>query len=125
MKSTIVLNPQHITLLGVEVIVVLASLTLLSVQPRHASKESKTKHCRRTRARIRTSTIIQKNVEPNDHYPLTCTPENGVWMLGNLNTCRFLPLPGSETKSSSLMMFYEGKKSMSMISWSRKGTQAI
>ena len=44
--------------------------------------------------------------------PLTCT-QNGVWMLGNLNTCRFLPLPGSEAKSSNLMMF---KKSMSMIS---------
>ena len=42
----------------------------------------------------------------------------------NLNTCRFLPLPGGEAKSSNLMMFYEGKKSMSMISWSRKGTQA-
>ena len=54
---------------------------------------------------------------------LTCT-QNGVWMLGNLNTCRFLPLPGGEAKSSNLMMFYEGKKSMSMISWSRKGTQA-
>ena len=64
------------------------------------------------------------SVEPDDHYPLTCTPENGVWMLGNLNTCRFLPLPGSEAKSSNLMVFYEGKKSMSMISWSRKGTQA-
>ena len=58
-----------------------------------------------------------------DHYPLTCT-QNGVWVLGNLYTCRFLPLPGSEAKSSNLMMFYEGKKSMSMISWSRKGTQA-
>ena len=59
-----------------------------------------------------------------DHYPLTCTrtPENGVWMLGNLNTCRFMPLSGSE--SSNLMTYYEGKKSMSMISWSRKGTQA-
>ena len=69
--------------------------------------------------------IDQKSsVEPDDHYPLACTPENGVWMLGNLNTCRFLPLPGSEAKSLNLMMFYEGKKSMSMISWSRKGTQA-
>ena len=46
------------------------------------------------------------SVEPDDHYPLTCTPENGVWML------RFLPLPGSKAKSSNLMMFYEGKKSM-------------
>ena len=62
------------------------------------------------------------SVEPDDHYPLTRT-HNGVWMLGNLNTCRFLPLPGSEAKNSNLMMFYEGKKSMSMISWSRKGTQ--
>ena len=61
--------------------------------------------------------------ELDDHYPLTCT-QNGVWMLGNLNTCRFLPLPGGEAKSSNLMMFYEGKKSMSMISWSRNGTQA-
>ena len=61
------------------------------------------------------------SVEPDDHYPLTCTPENGAW---NLNTCRFLPLPGSEAKSLNLMMFYEGKKSMSMISWSRKDTQA-
>ena len=71
-------------------------------------------------------TKIQRSssVEPDDHYPLTCTPENGVWMLGNLNTCCFLPLPGSEAKNSNLMMFYEGKKSMSMISWSRKGTQA-
>ena len=90
-------------------IVVLGSLTLLSVQPRHASKESKTKHCRRTRARIRTSPFRTKpsSVEPGDHYPLTCTPENGVWMLGNLNTCHCLP--GSETKSSNLMVFYEGK----------------
>ena len=112
------------TLLGV-----LASLTLLSVQPRHASKESKTKHCRRTRARIHTSPSRQSHeassVEPDDHYPLTCTPENGIWMLGNLNTYRFLSLPGSEAKSSNLMMFYEGKKPMSMISWGRKGTQAI
>ena len=61
-------------------------------------------------------------IEPDDHYPLTCTPENGVWMLWE--TCRFLPLPGSEAKSLNLMTFYEGKKSMSMISWSRKGTQA-
>ena len=106
----------------------LASLILLSVQPRHASKESKTKHCR-TRARIHTSPSRQSHeassVEPDDHYPLTCTPENGVWMLGYLNTCRFLPLPGREAKSSNLMMFYEGKKSMSMImiSWGKKGTQ--
>ena len=94
----------------------------------------KAKHCRRTRARITIYARIHtgftvarvkatKPREPDDHYPLTCTPENGVWMLGNLNTCRFLPLPGSEAKSSNLMMFYEGKKSMSMISWGRKGTQ--
>ena len=95
-------------------IVVLASLTLLSVQPRHASKESKPKQLE--------FEINQAN-DPDDHYPLTCT-QNGVWMLGNLNTCLFLPLPGGEAKSSNLMMFYEGKKSMSMISWSRKGTQA-
>ena len=100
-------------------IVVLASLTLLSVQPRRPSKESKTK-----RTSPRFSDRGSSSVEPDDHYPLTCTPENGVWMLGNLNTCRFLPLPGSEAKNSNLMMFYEGKKSMSMISWSRKGTQA-
>ena len=68
--------------------------------------------------------VASVSVEPDDHYPLTCTPENGIWMLGNLNTCRFLPLPGSEAKSSNLMMFYEGKKSMSMISWGRKRTQA-
>ena len=91
-------------------IVVLASLALLSVQPRRASKESKE--------------LQASSVEPDDHYPLTRTHENGVWMLGNLNTCRFLPLPGSEAKNSNLMMFYEGKKSMSMISLSRKGTQA-
>ena len=103
-------------------IVVLASLALLSVQPRRASKESKTKQelAHFTKLDIQRSS----SVEPDDHYPLTCTPENGIWMLGNLNTCRFLPLPGSEAKSSNLMMFYEGKKSMSMISWSRKGTQA-
>ena len=68
--------------------------------------------------------VKASSVEPDDHYPLTCTPQNGVWVLGNLNTCHFLPLPGSEAKSSNLMMFYEGKKSMSMISWSRKRTQA-
>ena len=101
----------------------LANLTLLSVQPRRAGKESKTKHCSRTRARIRTSPCTVP-LEPDDHYPLTCTPENGVWMLENLNTCRFLPLPGSEAKNLNLMMFYDGKKSMSMISWARKGTQA-
>ena len=74
-------------------------------------------------ARIRDSIFINQANELDDHYPLTCT-QNGVWMLGNLNTCRFLPLPGGEAKSSNLMMFYEGKKSMSMISWSRNGTQA-
>ena len=72
------------TLLGVEVIVVLASLTLLSVQPRRASKE------RQELAHFTDSAIDQNSsVEPDDHYPLACTPENGVWMLGNLNTCRF------------------------------------
>ena len=117
------LNITYFTLLGVEVIVLLASLTLFSVQPRHASKESKTKHCRRTQARILTSPSFRtkpSSVEPDNHYPLTCTPENSVWMLGKLSTCRFLPLPGSE---ANLVMFYEDKKSMSMISWSRKGTQ--
>ena len=88
----------------------LASLKLLSVQPRHASKESKNE--------------IPSTVKPGDHYPLTRTSENGVWILRNLKTCRCLPLPGSEAKSLDLMMFDEGKKSMSMISWSRKGTQA-
>ena len=92
-------------------IVVLASLTLLSVQPRRPSKQSKTHFAK-----------IQRS-SSDDHYPLACTPENGVWMHGNLNTCRFLPLPGSEAKNSNLMMLYEGKKSMSMISLSRKGTQ--
>ena len=89
-------------------IVVLASLALLLYSPAASYRFS-------TRS---------SSVEPDDQYPLTCTPENGVWMLGNLNTCRFLPLPGSEAKSSNLMMFYEGKKSMSVISWSRKDTQA-
>ena len=103
-------------------IVVLAILTLLSVQPRHASKGSKPKQELELEFEIRYSSINQAN-EPDDHYPLTCT-QNGVWVLGNLNTCRFLPLPGGEAKSSNLVMFYEGKKSMSMISWSRKGTQA-
>ena len=91
-------------------IVVLASLALLSVQPRRASKEQEL--------------ASDRLVKPDDHYPLTCTPENGVWMLGNLNTCRFLLLPEGKAKNSNLMMFYEGKKSMSMISWSRKDTQA-
>ena len=95
----------------------LASLTLLSVQP---SKERKTKQELAHFTKIQRS----RSVEPDDHYPLTCTPKNGVWMLGNLNTCRFLPLPGGEAKSSNLKTFYEGKKAMSMISWSRKGTQA-
>ena len=103
-------------------IVVLASLTLLSVHPRHASKESKPKQELELEFESDSIFINQAN-EPDDHYPLTCT-QNGVWMLGNLNTCRFLPLPGGEAKSSNLTMFYEGKKSMSMISWSRKGTQA-
>ena len=66
------------TLLGVEVIVVLSSLTLFYVQPRHPSKGSKTKQ------ELAHFTKIQRSssVEPDDHYPLTCTPENGVWMLG-------------------------------------------
>ena len=77
-------------------IVVLASLTLLSVQPmpRHASKESKPKQ--------ELELEFNQANEPDDHYPLTCT-QNGVWMLGNLNTCRFLPLPGGEAKSSNPM----------------------
>ena len=37
---------------------------------------------RRTRARIHTSPSRQidqaSSVEPDDHYPLTCTPENGI-----------------------------------------------
>ena len=102
-------------------IVILASLALLSgVLARKAKQEL----VHFTKLDHSASSAIDR-VEPDDHYPLTCTPEkNGVWMLGNLNTCRFLPLPGSEAKSSNLMMFYEGKKSMSMISWSRKDTQA-
>ena len=95
-------------------IVVLASLTLLSVQPRRPSKEIKTKQ------ELAHFTKIQRSssVEPDDHYPLTRTPASDA------NTCRFLPFPEREAKNSNLMMFYEGKKSMSMISWSRKGTQA-
>ena len=100
-------------------IVVLASLTLqiFLYSPGMLAIRKET----RTRARIHTSP--SKINEPgdhyplicDDHYPLTCT-QNGVWVFGNSNTCRFLPLPGSEAKSSNLMMFYEGKKSMSMIS---------
>ena len=86
-----------------------------------ARKASHSKPNKRTKLELEFE-INQAN-ELDDHYPLTCT-QNGVWMLGNLNTCRFLPLPGGEAKSSNLMMFYEGKKSMSMISWSRNGTQA-
>ena len=88
-------------------IVVLASLALLSIQPRRVSKEQELAQLDSAIDQSSLTTII-----PTD---LSCTPENGVWMLGNLNTCRFLPLPGSEAKSSNLMMFYEGKKSMSMI----------
>ena len=79
------------TLLEVEVIAVLASLTLLSVQPRHPSKESKTKQ------ELAHFTKIQRSssVEPDDHYPLTCTPENGVWML---NTCRFFAFAWKRSK---------------------------
>ena len=51
-------------------IAVLASLTLLSVQPRRASKESKTKQELAQRS---------SSVEPDDHYPLTRTPEK--WRL--------------------------------------------
>ena len=59
-------------------IVILASLTLLSVQPRRASKESKTKQ--ETRALHQDSAIDQKSsVDPDDHYPLTRTPEK--WRL--------------------------------------------
>ena len=53
-------------------IVVLASLTLLSVQPRRASKET------RTRA-LHTKIQRSSSVEPDDHYPLTRTPEK--WRL--------------------------------------------
>ena len=63
--------------------------------------------------------MLARKAKQNTVEELTCTPENGVWMLGNLNTCHFLPLPGSEAKSSNLMMFYEA---MSMISWGRKDT---
>ena len=59
--------------------------------PRRASKEKELAQLAR---------FSDRSVEPDDHYPLTCTPENGVWMLGNLNTCRFLPLPGSEELES-------------------------
>ena len=61
-------------------------------------------------------------VEPDDHYPLTCTPENGVWMLGNLNAMPFSPFAWK--RSEELESYDLCKKSMSMISWSRKGTQA-
>ena len=44
-------------------------------------------------------------------------------LLHYLHTCHFLSLLGGEAKSSNFMMFYEGKKSMS-ICWSRKGAQA-
>ena len=50
-------------------IVVLASLTLLSVQPRRASKESKTKQ----------ELAHDRVLKPDDHYPLTRTPEK--WRL--------------------------------------------
>ena len=58
-------------------IVVLASLTLLSVQPRHASKGSKPAKTRAP-ARIRDSIFINQANEPDDHYPLTCTTK---WRL--------------------------------------------
>ena len=101
-------------------IVVLASLTLLSVQPRHASKESKTKQ---ELAHFTPSCKILRSssVEPDDHYPLTRTPEK--WRLDAWEF-EYLPFFAFAWKrSANLMMFYEGKKSMSMISWSRKGTQ--
>ena len=58
-------------------IVVLASLTLLSVQPRRASKESKTKQELPHFTKIQRSS--SSSVEPDDHYPLTRTPEK--WRL--------------------------------------------
>ena len=51
-------------------IVVLASLTLLSVQPRHASKAKQ-------ELELEFQIINQAN-EPDDHYPLTCTTK---WRL--------------------------------------------
>ena len=42
--------------------VILASLALLSVQPRRAYSKER-----------------DRSVEPDDHYPLTCTPEK--WRL--------------------------------------------
>ena len=47
------------TLLGVEVIVMLASLTLLSAQPRCASKESKTKEELAHFTRIQRSSSVE------------------------------------------------------------------
>ena len=70
-------------------IVVLASLALLSVQPRRASKDNKTKQKLAHFTKLDSAIDQKSSVEPDDHYPLTCTPENGVWMLWNLNTCRF------------------------------------
>ena len=96
------------TLLGV---VVLASLTL--VQPRHASKESKTKQEFEHFTKIQVCRAWR---------PLPADLLTWKWRLDAWEF-KYLPLPGSEAKSSNLM-FYEGKKSMSMISWSRKGTQA-
>ena len=69
------------TLLRVEVIVVQASLALLSVQPRRASKEIKTKLELAHFTKLDSAIDQKSSVEPDDHYPLTCTPGNGVWML--------------------------------------------
>ena len=82
----------------------------------------KAKQNKNSRTSHQDSAIEFASLTTITHWPAHL--KNGVCMLGNLNTCRFLPLPGSEAKNSNLMMFYEGKKSMSMISWSRKGTQA-
>ena len=58
-------------------IVVLASPALLSVQPRRASKkESKTRTRALHQARF---SARSSSVEPDDHNPLTCTPEK--WRL--------------------------------------------
>ena len=64
-------------------IVIQASLTP-GVLVRKAKQKKNSKN-------LCTSAIAQFEcaVEPDDHYPLTCTPENGVWMLGNLN--EYLP----------------------------------
>ena len=50
-----------------------------------------------------TTKLIKAN-EPDEHYPLTCAPAK--WRLGawEFEYLPFLPLPGSEAKSSNLMM---------------------